>query len=110
AALLGFMNLSGILAIGMIGEFFILKGLADTFGFDLTAVSLVILVFIISGLYSFYTMKRIYYGTPMDYEKVKISRLLDTPLYVIAALSILFILPPLATWFVNSVVAFMGGV
>ncbi len=110
AALLGFMNLSGILAIGMIGEFFILKGLADTFGFDLTAVSLVVLVFIISGLYSFYTMKRIYYGTPMDYEKVKISRLLDTPLYVIAALSILFILPPLATWFVNSVVAFMGGV
>uniref|UniRef100_A0A7C3UHX6 NADH dehydrogenase n=1 Tax=Geoglobus ahangari TaxID=113653 RepID=A0A7C3UHX6_9EURY len=110
AALLGFMNLSGILTIGMIGEFFILKGLVDTFSFDLTAVSLVILVFIISGLYSFYTMKRIYYGTPMDYEKVKISKLLDAPLYVIAALSILFILPPLATWFVNSVVAFMGGV
>ena len=110
AALLGFMNLSGILAIGMIGEFFILKGLVDTFGFDLLADSLVVLVFIISGLYSFYTMKRIYYGTPMDYEKVKISRLLDAPLYVIAALSILFVFPPLATVFVNSIVAFIGGV
>ncbi len=110
AALLGFMNLSGILAIGMIGEFFILKGLFDTFKFNLNAVLLVVFVFILSGLYSFYTMKRIYYGKPMEYEKVKISRLLDAPLYVIAAISILFLLPPLATWFVNSVVAFLGGV
>ncbi len=110
AALLGFMNLSGILAIGMIGEFFILKGLFDTFKFNLSAILLVIFVFILSGLYSFYTMKRIYYGKPMDYEKVKISRFLDVPLYIIAAISILFILPPLATWLVNSVVAFLGGV
>ncbi|AKG92302.1 Formate hydrogenlyase subunit 3/Multisubunit Na+/H+ antiporter, MnhD subunit [Geoglobus ahangari] len=109
AALLGFMNLSGILAIGMIGEFFILKGLVDTFGLSLDAILLVVFVFIISGLYSFYTMKRIYYGKVKDYEKVKLSRLLDTPLYVIGALSILFILPPLATWFVDAVVTFLGG-
>lgn len=109
AALLGFMNLSGILAIGMIGEFFILKGLVDTFGLSLDAILLVVFVFIISGLYSFYTMKRIYYGKVRDYEKVSVNRLLDTPLYIIGALSILFILPPLATWFVDAVVTFLGG-
>ncbi len=110
AALIGFMNLSGILAIGMIGEFFILKGLVDTFGLNLDAILLVVLVFIISGLYSFYTMKRIYYGKVRDYSKVKVNRLLDTPLYIIGAISILFILPPLATWFVDAVVSFLGGV
>jgi len=110
AALLGFMTLSGILTIGMFGEFYILAGLTKIYGFNLAVILAVVLVFIISGLYSFYTMKRIYYGTPMDYEKVKISRLLDAPLYVIAALSILFVFPPLATLFVNSIVAFMGGV
>ncbi len=110
AALIGFMNLSGILAIGMIGEFFILKGLVDTFGLSLDAILLVVFVFIISGLYSFYTMKRIYYGRVRDYEKAKVNRLLDTPLYIIGAISILFILPPLATWFVDAVISFLGGV
>ena len=109
AALMGFMNLSGILAIGMIGEFFILKGLVDTFGLDLGAILAVVFVFILSGLYSFYTMKRIYYGRVMSYERARVSRLLDTPLYIIACISILFILPPLATWFVNAVVGFLGG-
>jgi len=45
-----------------------------------------------------------------DYSKVKVNRLLDTPLYIIGAISILFILPPLATWFVDAVVSFLGGV
>ena len=115
AALLGFMNLSGILTIGMIGEFYILKGLADTFGLPSAINSIamatmlsVVTVFIISGLYSFYTMKRIYYGTPADYSKVLVHRLLDSPLYVIAILSILLLLPPFATWFIDALVRFLG--
>lgn len=109
AALIGFMNLSGILTIGMIGEFFILKGLVDTFGLALDSMLLVVIVFIISGLYSFYTMKRIYYGSVRDYEKVRVSRMLDLPLYVIGTISFLFVLPPLATWFVDAVLTFLGG-
>ncbi|AIY89070.1 complex I subunit 5 family protein [Geoglobus acetivorans] len=109
AALIGFMNLSGILTIGMIGEFFILKGLVDTYGLSLDTMLLVVFVFIISGLYSFYTMKRIYYGKVRDYDKVKVNRLLDTPLYLIGAISFLFILPPLATWFVDAILTFLGG-
>jgi len=103
AALIGFMNLGGILTVGMFGEFFILKGLVDTFGFDISTILAVVFVFIISGLYSFYTFKRIYCGKPAGYEKVKVNRLLDTPLFVIGVISILFIFPPLANILLNAV-------
>jgi len=110
AALLGFMTISGILTVGMFGEFFILKGIADIYGFSLTVLLPVILVFIISGLYSFYTMKNIFYGRPRGYETPAVSRLLDTPLYVIGIISVLLILPPLATLFLAGVKIAFGGV
>jgi NADH-quinone oxidoreductase subunit M len=110
AALLGFMTLSGILTVGMFGEFFILKGIADIYGLSLTAILPVIVVFIISGLYSFYTMKNIFYGKPKGYETPIVSRLLDTPLYVIGIISVLLILPPLATLFLAGVKIAFGGV
>jgi len=96
AALIGFMTLSGIITIGMFAEFYILVGLTQIYGFNVYLIAAVVLVFVISGLYSFYTMKSIYYGTPLKYEKPKFSKLLDVPLYVIAFFSIAFIFPPLA--------------
>ncbi|MEM0214719.1 MAG: complex I subunit 5 family protein [Archaeoglobaceae archaeon] len=110
AALLGFMTLSGIITIGMFAEFFILLGLTQIYGFNLQIISLVVLVFIISGLYSFYTMKEIYYGTPMSYEKPKFSRLLDLPLYAIAFFSVAFIFPPLAPALLDGIKLALGGV
>ncbi len=110
AALLGFMTLSGILTIGMFGEFFILAGIAKVYGFSLPIIAAVVLVFIISGLYSFYTMRVIYYGKPAGYKKPKFSRLLDAPLYVIAFFSIAFIFPPLATALLDGIRMVVGGV
>lgn len=111
AALIGFMTLSGILTIGMFGEFYILAGLTKIYGFSLTVILAVVLVFIISGLYSFYTMKIIYYGRPAGYEKPKFSRLLDFPLYVIAFFSIAFIFPPLSTALLSGMKSILlGGV
>ncbi len=110
AALLGFMTLSGILTIGMFGEFFILAGIAKVYKFSLPIIAAVVLVFIISGLYSFYTMRVIYYGKPAGYEKPKFSRLLDAPLYVIAFFSIVFIFPPLATALLDGIRMVLGGV
>ena len=88
ASLIGFMNLSGIITVGLIGEFFILRGVFETFqkiGWEVMAV---ILVFVISGLYSFYTMKNVFYGKPKDYPVKKPSLLLVTPLYAIGIVSI----------------------
>ncbi|AEA46549.1 complex I subunit 5 family protein [Archaeoglobus veneficus] len=110
AALIGFMNLSGVLAVGMFGEFFILKGIVDTMGFNIPAIISVIVVFIISGLYSFYTLRRIYYGTPRGYEKARVPRLLDMPLYVIGVISVIFIFPPLAPLLLNALKVGLGGV
>ncbi|WP_202320607.1 complex I subunit 5 family protein [Archaeoglobus neptunius] len=108
AALLGFMTLSGILTIGMFGEFYILAGLTQIYGFNLSVILAVVLVFTISGLYSFYTMKIIYYGKPAGYEKPRINRLLDFPLYVIAFFSIAFIFPPLSTALLNGMKILFG--
>ncbi len=111
AALIGFMNLSGILAIGMFGEFFILKGIVDVYGMDLRVILPVVFVFIISGWYSFYTFRRIFYGTPKEMERPKICRLLDVPLYVIGIISIAFLFPPLATLLLKSLkICILGGV
>jgi len=88
ASLIGFMNLSGIITIGMIGELFILRGAFETFqkiGWEVMAI---VLVFVISGLYSFYTMKNVFYGKPKDYPVKKPSLLLVTPLYAIGIVSI----------------------
>ncbi len=110
AALIGFMNLSGVLAVGMFGEFFILKGLVDTYGLKLPLIVAVVFVFIVSGWYSFYTLRRIFYGTPREMETPAVSRLLDAPLFVIGIISILFIFPPLATLFLRSLKLCIGGV
>lgn len=108
AALIGFMTLSGILTIGMFAELFILVGLTQIYGFNLWVILAVILVFTISGLYSFYTMKIIYYGKPAGYEKPRISRLLDTPLYIIALFSVAFIFPPLSTALLDGIKIVLG--
>ncbi len=109
AALLGFMTLSGILTIGMFGEFFILVGLTHIYGFNLAVILAVVLVFTISGLYSFYTMKIIYYGKPAEYERPKLNRLLDAPLYFIAFFSVVFIFPPLSTALLDGIKFALGG-
>ena len=113
AALLGFMNLSGILAIGMFGEFFILRGIVDVFGSDLLVnvglILAVVFIFILSGWYSFYTLKKIFYGTPKEMERPRISRYLDVPLYLIGIFSIIFIFPPLITMLLNGLKIIIGG-
>ncbi len=108
AALLGFMTLGGILTIGMFGEFFILKGIVDVYGFNVWVIASVVFVFILSGFYGFYTLKMIFYGTPKGFETPKIDRMLDVPLYVIGLLSIAFIFPPLATGLLNALKFILG--
>ena len=110
AALIGFMTLSGIMTIGMFVEFFILVGLTKVYGFNLWIILAVVTVFIISGLYAFYTMRVIYYGRPIGYEKPKFSRLLDVPLYVIGILSFAFVFPPLAEILLKGLKIALGGV
>ncbi len=113
AALIGFMNLGGILAIGMFGEFFILRGVVDIYGSNLMSylplILALVFIFVLSGWYSFYTLRKIFYGTPRGMEKPRISRYLDLPLYIIGILSIIFIFPPLITVLLKGIKAVIGG-
>jgi NADH-quinone oxidoreductase subunit M len=109
AALIGFMTLSGVLTIGMFGEFFILKGVKDVFGFNLFLILGVVFIFILSGLYSFYTIRLIFYRTPVKgYEKARVPLLLNTPLYVNGLLAVLLIFPPLITALIQGLKISLG--
>ena len=110
AALIGFMTLSGIMTIGMFAEFYILVGLTEIYKFNLPVILAVVTVFIISGLYAFYTMRVIYYGRPFGYEKRKFSRLLDVPMFIIGFLSFAFVFPPLARILLSGLKLAFGGV
>jgi NADH-quinone oxidoreductase subunit M len=94
----------------MFAELFILVGLTEIYSFNLWIILAVVIVFIISGLYSFYTMRVIYYGKPAGYERPRFSRLLDFPLYAIAFFSFAFIFPPLATTLLDGIRLVLGGV
>ena len=119
AAVLGFMNLGGILTVGMLGEFFILRGVVETF--DITIWSLpiflavilaVILMFILSVWYGFYTIRQVFYGKPKDTKRLEISRYLYVPLFIIGIISVLLLLPPFSTALMHEfwLLMDMGGV
>lgn len=108
AAVVGFMNLGGILTIGMLGEFFILRGVVDTFlkpespsflGWtgSLPIILAVIFVFILSVWYGFYMLRKVFYGEPKEKRMLEISRYFYVPLFLIGILSVLFLFPPLST-------------
>jgi formate hydrogenlyase subunit 3/multisubunit Na+/H+ antiporter MnhD subunit len=100
AAVLGFLNLGGVLTVGMLGEFFILRGVVDTFGITVKSLPIllaIIFMFILSVWYGFYTIKKVFYGKPKDTKMLDISGYLYVPLFIIGILSVLLLFPPLST-------------
>ena len=108
AAVVGFLNLGGILTVGMLGEFFILRGVVDTFlrpespsflGWTggLAIILPVIFMFILSVWYGFWTIKKVFYGKPKDTKRLEISRYFYVPLFIVGILSVLLLFPPLST-------------
>ncbi len=111
AAVIGFMNLGGILTVGMFGEFFILRGVVDTFGLNPGVILPVVFIFILSVWYGFYALRRIFYGRPnSSREKKRVNRGLYIPLFIIGFFSVLFLLPPLSTVLVSGLRSIMMGV
>ncbi|MGC9136335.1 complex I subunit 5 family protein [Caldivirga sp.] len=107
-ALLGWMSLAGIFTIGLLAEFFIFIGLVNTMGFNvgtLWAFIGIALLFILTGYYGFWTLKRIFYGQPRwPYSRVRVSNELVAPLYILGIISIILLFPPVSTFIVHSLV------
>lgn len=113
AACVGFMNLGGILTVGMFGEFFILRGVIETFGWNLGVILPVVFVFMLSVWYGFYFLKKIFYGSHASpsLEMKSISGYLYIPLFIIAFFSVLFLFPPISTQLVIGLKSIiLGGV
>ncbi len=111
AAVFGFLNLGGVLTVGMLGEFFILRGVIDTFGVttrSLPIILAVIFMFILSVWYGFYTIRKVFYGKPKDTKRLEISRYFYVPLFIIGILSVLLLFPPLSTALIQGLNAMPG--
>ncbi len=119
AAVVGFLNLGGILTVGMLGEFFILRGVVDTFlrpespsflGWtgSLPIILAVIFMFILSVWYGFWTIRRVFYGKPKDTKRLEISGYFYVPLFIIGGLSVLLLFPPLSTMLIQGLNAIPG--
>jgi len=108
AAVIGFMTITGIVTVGLLAEFYILLGLSSTLGlswYSMLYLLGVIAVFILSVVYGFYTMRVVFYGRPRaNLEVAHVDRLLDVPMYLLAAFSVLLLLPPLATGIIHSLI------
>lgn len=111
-AVMGFLNLGGILTIGMIGEFFILRGVVETFGVSmgsLVVILAMILMFILSVWYGFYTIRKVFYGKPKDTTRKEINRYLYVPLYIIGLVSVMLVFPPWSTALIPGIKAVILG-
>ena len=107
AALLGWMSLTGMFTVGLLGEFFILLGFWQTFGLNihtLWAFIGLVTLFIFTGAYGFWALKEVFYGQPRwPYTKVKVNPKLVVPLYVLGLISVVLLFPPLSTSLIHSV-------
>ncbi len=119
AAVVGFLNLGGILTVGMLGEFFILRGVVDTFlrpespsflGWtgSLPIILAVIFMFILSVWYGFWTIRKVFYGKPKDTKRLEISWYFYVPLFIIGIVSVLLLFPPLSTALIQGLNAIPG--
>lgn len=119
AAVFGFLNLGGILTVGMLGKFFILRGVVETFlkpespsflGWigGLALILAVIFMFILSVWYGFYTIRKVFYGKPKDTKRLEISGYFYIPLFIIGILSVLLLFPPLSTALIQGLNSMAG--
>jgi len=114
AALLGWMSLSGIFTVALLGEFYIFLGLIDTLGFSLNTLWAFVglaFMFILTGYYGFWALKEVFYGQPRrQYEKVKVDPRFVVPLYVLGLAAVILLFPPASTSLISSVLKAIGTV
>ena len=112
AAVMGWMNLGGILTVGMLGEFFILRGIVETFGLNLWVIIPAVFLFMLSVWYGFYMLKKIFYGRPRSAvrETKHVSGYFYVPLVIIGLLSVIFLFPPIAPALTKGLEIVIGGI
>ncbi|MEM1572123.1 complex I subunit 5 family protein [Pyrobaculum sp.] len=102
AAVVGFLNLAGILSVGMISEITLTVSFAKYFGTEYLAYIPYAVVLLVTGIYAFNTIRVVFFGPPRREDKGPVDLAL-VALVVTALISLLLFLPPLSTSLVDNV-------
>ncbi len=99
ASIVGFLNLVGILTVGMIAEITLVVGVADRFSLSLAGAPYILALaalLIASATYSFNTVRALFFGPRRYHNSAKPSPLVLIPIIVAAVVSVITFLPPIS--------------
>ena len=102
AAVVGFLNLAGILSVGMVSEITLTVSFAKYFGTEYLAYIPYAVVLLVTGIYAFNTIRVVFFGPHRREDKGPMDLAL-VALVVTALISLLLFLPPLSTSLVDNV-------
>ncbi len=97
ASIIGFLNLVGILTVGMIAEITLIVGVTERFGLSLANapyVAALALLLVASAAYSFNTVRILFFGPRRYQSNTMPSSSVLLPMLVAAAVSVVMLLPP----------------
>ncbi|ABL88781.1 NADH dehydrogenase (quinone) [Pyrobaculum islandicum DSM 4184] len=102
AAIVGFLNLAGILTIGMVSEIILTVSYAKYFSFSYAYYIPYALMLLVTSIYAFNTIRAVFFG-PHKYEGRGPVDIALTSIVAVALLSILFLLPPFSNALADNV-------
>lgn len=102
AAIVGFLNLAGILSVGMVSEIVLTVAYAKHFGADYLNYIPYALVLLVTAIYAFNTIRVVFFGPHRREDKGPVDIALVS-IIVTAFISVLFFLPPFSTALADNV-------
>jgi NADH-quinone oxidoreductase subunit M len=102
AAIVGFLNLAGILTVGMVSEIVLTVAYAKYFAQDYMYYIPYAVVLLITGIYAFNTIRVVFFGPHKREDRGPVDIALVS-IVVVAFLSVLLFLPPFSSALANNI-------
>jgi len=109
AAIVGFLNLAGILSIGMISEITLTVGYAQYFQTDYAFYIPYALVLLVTGIYAFNTIRVVFFGPPKREDRGPVDIALAS-IVAVAFISLLLFIPPFSNTITDNIYKAVGAV
>jgi len=109
AAIVGFLNLAGILSIGMISEITLTVGYAKYFETNYVFYIPYALMLLVTGIYAFNTVRVVFFGPPKRKDRGPVDIALAS-IVAVAFISLLLFIPPFSNTITDNVYKAVGAV
>ncbi len=106
AAIVGFLNLAGILSVGMVSEIVLTVAYANHFGSDFAWYVPYAFMLLVTAVYAFNTVRIVFFGPHKREDKGAVDMALVS-IVATAFVSLLFFIPPFSTALVDNVYRFL---